>query len=492
MSGQQPISLRTRLVWTPQLGPQKALVDCPLPEVFFGGARGGGKTDGVLGKWALKERRYGQNFNAIMFRRTTVSAEDAIERSKEIYGPLGGKFNEAKLRWRMPNGGRMSFAYLESVSDADEYQGRNVTDGWVEEAGQYPVSAPIDRLFGVLRSTHNVPVQLVLTANPGGAGQHWLRERYGLHPFPNGPKILTRTLPNGDIHRVAVIPSRIRDNQILMARDPGYIGRLHMVGSADLVRAWLDGDWTAIEGAFFDCWSERKHVIRPFEIPADWLRFRSGDWGSAVPFSFGWWAVVSDAFKTQDGTWLPRGRLVRFREWYGMQPGRPNVGLKMHAEKVGEGLAEHESKDSRKPGYGVLDPSAFKEDGGPSIAERIANGSKGIYFRPADNARVPSRGAMGGWDQMRARLMGDNEGRPMLVCFSTFRDSIRTIPVLQHDPDRQEDLNTDAEDHAADDWRYGCMSRPWIAQPKEPERPKIDSGYRTVSLSNKPNDWLQY
>jgi hypothetical protein len=93
-------------------------------------------------------RRYGPNFNAIMFRRTTVSAEDAIERSKEIYGPLGGKFNEAKLRWRMPNGGRMAFAYLESVSDADEYQGRNITDAWVEEAGQYPASAPIDRLSG--------------------------------------------------------------------------------------------------------------------------------------------------------------------------------------------------------------------------------------------------------------------------------------------------------------------------------------------------------
>jgi hypothetical protein len=92
--------------------------------------------------------RYGPNFNAIMFRRTTVSAEDAIERSKEIYGPLGGKFNEAKLRWRMPNGGRMAFAYLESVSDADEYQGRNITDAWVEEAGQYPASAPIDRLSG--------------------------------------------------------------------------------------------------------------------------------------------------------------------------------------------------------------------------------------------------------------------------------------------------------------------------------------------------------
>src|SRR6516165_12514605 len=51
-----------------------------LKEIFFGGTRGGGKTDGVLGKWALKEKRYGSAFNAIMFRKTTVSAEDAIER----------------------------------------------------------------------------------------------------------------------------------------------------------------------------------------------------------------------------------------------------------------------------------------------------------------------------------------------------------------------------------------------------------------------------
>ena len=126
------------LIWAPQPGPQTALIDCPLAEVFYGGARGGGKTDGLLGKWALKEGRYGAAFNAIMFRRTTVAAEDAIERSKEIFGPLGAKYNEAKLRWRMPNGGRVSFAYLDSVDDAQEYQGRNVTDAWVEEAGQYP------------------------------------------------------------------------------------------------------------------------------------------------------------------------------------------------------------------------------------------------------------------------------------------------------------------------------------------------------------------
>src|SRR5262245_50928661 len=108
-------------VWSPQPGPQSAFVRCVSREIFYGGARAGGKTDAVLGKWALKEKRYGHGFNAVMFRRTTVSAEDAIERSRQIYGPLGGQFNEQLLRWRLPNGGRMSFRYLETVTDAAEY-----------------------------------------------------------------------------------------------------------------------------------------------------------------------------------------------------------------------------------------------------------------------------------------------------------------------------------------------------------------------------------
>jgi hypothetical protein len=88
------------------------------------------KTDGVLGKWALKEKHYGSAFNAIMFRKTTVSAEDAIERSREIYEPLGGKFNAGKLRWRMPNGGRVGFGYLATVSaeDAIERSRESTTD----------------------------------------------------------------------------------------------------------------------------------------------------------------------------------------------------------------------------------------------------------------------------------------------------------------------------------------------------------------------------
>lgn len=467
--------------WAPQEGPQYDLCCCPFPEVFFGGARGGGKTDGVLGKWALKEKRYGAAFNAIMFRKTTVSSEDAIERSKEIYEPLGGVYQEQKSRWRMPHGGRVSFRYLESVEDADAYQGRNVTDAWVEEAGQYPDSTPIDRLFGVLRSSKGVPVQLILTANPGGAGQHWLRERYHLHPFPKRPMVLQRKLPDGSYHRFAVIPSRITDNKILMESDPNYKSRLYLVGTVQLVKAWLEGDWTAIEGAFFSEWSEAQHVIDPFAIPKHWMRFRSGDWGSYSPFSLGWWAVVGDDFDLRtpggDVRLLPRGAMVRYREWYGKKGG------KLTAEQVGAGIVRLERDDDRKLDYGVLDPAAFSEDGGPSIAERINNvlfKSKLAGFMEADNKRVTRQtgdaakaGPMGGWDQMRSRLIGTakrlddgavnwSTGRPMLYFFATCGDAIRTIPVLQHDKHRAEDLDTDAEDHAADDVRYACMSRPWI------------------------------
>jgi hypothetical protein len=46
------------------------------------------------------------------------------------------------------------------------------------------------------------------------------------------------------------------------------------------------------------------------------------------------------------------------------------VGLKLHAEEVGKGILEREQGETIS--YGVLDPSAFKEDGGPSIAIALA------------------------------------------------------------------------------------------------------------------------
>lgn len=453
------------LLWAPQPGPQTALVKCPYPEVFYGGARGGGKTDGVLGKYLIKARRIGDKFNAVIFRKEMPNSDDMIERASELFGKAGAKEIGSKNTFRMPDGGRLRFRPLASIQDADKYQGQNLSDACVEEAGLYADPAPIERLWGALRGGGGA--QLLLTGNPGGAGQNWVKHRY-IDPAPNGMVPLIRVLPNGAEHRAIFIPSKVQDNRILLRGDPEYINRLYLVGNEKLVDAWLRGDWSAVEGAFFDCWSQDL-IIKPFPIPEHWPRIVSFDWGSAKPFSVGWWAVVSEDY-LHNGSVLKRGAIVRYREWYGAA--KPNVGLKMTAEAVGQGIQTRspERQAGLCPMDWVADPSIFSQDGGPSIAERMS-----LPWRRADNARVSRRGHIGGWDQMRGRME-----EQMIYTFDTCVDSIRTIPVLQHDDTNTEDLDTEAEDHAADEWRYACMARPFTRSLQE-EKPLIDTREPTLN-----------
>jgi hypothetical protein len=434
----------------------------------------------MIGKNAIKADRYGKSQKGIFFRRELPQLEAAIERTKEIYLPIGWDWGEQKKTFTAPNGATLKFRPLERDSDAEKYQGHNYTDLYFEELTNYPDPKPVNKLRATLRSGAGVPCQFHGTGNPGGPGHHWVKARY-IDPAPHGNVVLLETV-DGELTERVFIPAKVADNPMLLDNDPGYITRLKQSGSAELVRAWLEGDWNAVEGAFFDCWSQEL-VIDPFEIPEHWLRFRSFDWGFASPFSAGWWAVVTDDY-IHKGKRLPRGALVRYREWYGASS--PNVGLRLTVEKIAQGIKERESESIA---YSTADPSMFSEDGGPSLAERMALPKEGkfsgMYWSKADNKRVPRHGAVGGWDQMRDRMVGDE--RPMIYCFSTCADSIRTIPSLPHDPSKAEDLDTNAEDHAADEWRYACMSRPWIrAVPKEPVvetdawgRPKTVESWKT-------------
>lgn len=401
---------------------------------------------------------------------------------------------------RFWNGAKIYLCHCKDEKDIYKYQGAEIHVLLIDELTHftetmYRFLRNRVRMVGITLPPQYVGQfpRILCGANPGNVGHLWVKSTFVTSCIPMEKRLMPAN--EGGMVR-QYIPARLEDNPSMTVDDPGYEKRLEGLGSAALVQAMRWGDWDVIEGAFFDCWDAKRHVVTPFEIPKDWARFRSGDWGSAKPFSFGWWAVVTDDFKTQQGLLLPRGCMVRYREWYGMTPGKANVGLKMHAELVGAGLWTREKADS-KIGYGVLDPAAFSEDGGPSIHERIMKGSGKvlggdgyhIYFRPADNKRTPGRGAMGGWDQMRGRFVGDDDGNPMIVTFSTCLDSIRTIPALQHDPLKPEDLDSDMEDHAADEWRYGCMSRPWAKSNEKPKAKTDQSGYSDKAGDADADNW---
>jgi hypothetical protein len=321
-----------------------------------------------------------------------------------------------------------------------------------------------------------VPTKRIRSAgNPGGPGHLWVKS-YFIDPAPTGRELITD--PETEIERI-FIPSRLIDNAILVANDPTYDKRLLAMGG-HMARALRDGDWNIIEGAFFDRWNMERNVCRPFKVPAHWTRFRAYDHGTAKPFSVGWWAIASEGFVAvtpgHQRLVIPRGAIVRYREWYG-STGEPDVGLKLTAEQIADGIVQREKGD--KLAYGVADPAIFSNHGGPSIAERMFK--RGVNQRRADNKRVPKKGAMSGWDQMRSRIDGDDAG-PQLVVFSTCHDFLRTVPVMQHDADNAEDIDTKMEDHVADEARYACMSRPYVRSDAKP-KPKAPRQMTSVTFA---------
>ena len=425
------------IVWCPQTGPQEALIHCPITLVGYGGARGGGKTDGVLGKFAIKQEQLGVDFNAIFFRKELPQADDLIERAKQIYLPLNAHYQDQKKQFTFPKGGRLRFRPMANDADAEKYQGQNLSDCAIEEAGNYSDPSCIWKLFGALRGRGGG--QILLTFNPGGVGHGWLKELF-IKPAPKGMKVLRKDLPNGAYFEYIYIPSRVHDNQILLARDPEYINRLHMVGSPELVRAWLEGDFEIHEGSYFPEFSSR-HIVAPFNVPKHWPRYLGYDWGYRSPFAAVWGAVSSGRDDRGNEVPYPKGSIIIYREMWGKGVDNVEQANRIAAASVGENPVA------------VADPSIFSHEGGPSINDQFTAvfvKYKHPSFRGADNDRIS------GWSQIRQRLIAKP---PLLYIFTSCPYLLETLPSMSIDKRNPEDMDTSGNDHAVDALRYLCKAR---------------------------------
>jgi len=457
-------------------------------ELLYGGAAGGGKSH-LMRVLSILWCSIIPGLQVYLFRRIRGDLE-----KNHIEGPSGyrallapwvisGLVQIVEEEIRFWNGSKIYLCHCKDEKDRFKYQGAEIHVLLIDELTHFT-----DVIYRFLRNRVRmvgitVPAEwegcfprIICGSNPGGIGHQFVKTTF----IDDASPMELRRMPDNEGGMLRqYIPALLEDNPSMAEDDPSYEARLMGLGSKALVEAMRFGNWDVVEGAFFDCWSA-KNVIRPFKVPDHWTKFRSFDWGSAKPFSVGWWAVVQDDFKL-DGVVLPRGALVRYREWYGCAKDEngatiPDKGLKLTVEKVAEGILEREGDEIID--YGVADTSIFDEDGGPSQAERM--GDKGVYWIKADKRRIP------GWDQCRQRIEGEH-GRPMAYWFNTCTDSIRTIPSLQHDERKPEDLDTSQEDHAADEVRYGFMSRPWT---KEVEEAKpTDRWDRAFNEDDEEDSW---
>jgi hypothetical protein len=454
-----------------KLHPKQGIAfDTPATEVLYGGSAGSGKSY-LIRAAAISWCGMIPGLQVYLFRRLREDlVKNHVEGPKGLRAMLGpwataGFCDLVGDEIRFWNGSKIYLCHVKDEKDRFKYLGAEIHCLLIDELTTFT-----ETIYRFLRSRVRmvgltVPKELegrfpriLCASNPGNVGHHWVKAAF-IDPRPE-MKIERTSAREGGMLR-QFIPARLKDNPAMMQDDPGYEGKLEGLGSPALVKAMLHGNWNVVAGAFFPEWNYDKHVIAPCELPTYWYRFRSFDWGSARPFSCGWWAVSDGELPT-----FPRGALIRYRDWYGAardQDGNtiPNEGLRMTAEEVADGIRWREADDlnGRRTMGGVADPSIFAESGGPSIAERMA--ARKVFWRPADNSRVPKAGAIGGWDQLRSRLKGDGD-RPAIYFFDTCRDAIRTLPVLQHDMDRPEDASSEGEDHACDEIRYACLSRPYM------------------------------
>lgn len=236
---------------------------------MYGGARGGGKTDGLLGDWIQHWRTFGKYTRGIIFRRTYDELDEVQARAEELYKPMGAEYLAGKRTWHMPDGAPLKMRHLSRDADASHYQGHSYTFVGIDEAGNFASESPIDKINGTLRSKHGIPCVSRLTANPGGPGHSWLKARY-IDPAPP----MTPHLDEISGQQRIYIPSRLQDNQLLIQNDPNYVKRLKGSGPAWLVSAWLNGDWNATpEGGIVKAEWFRRYTVAPssyYQIVQSW------------------------------------------------------------------------------------------------------------------------------------------------------------------------------------------------------------------------------
>lgn len=462
--------VQREVVFAPNPGPQTEFLAASEQEVLYGGAAGGGKSFGLL----ADPMRYfhNPNFNGLILRRTNDELRELIWKSQELYPKAfpGAKWAEKKSQWTLPSGAKLWLTYLEREDDVRRYQGLAFSYIAFDELTQHPTPFAWDYMRSRLRTTDpDLPIFMRATTNPGGAGHGWVKQMF-IDPAPANHAFVATDLNSGEpleypeghakagqpLFKRRFIPASLIDNPYLMEGGQYEANLLSLPENQR--RQLLEGDWAVADGAAFPEFRQSVHVVEPFEIPHNWVRFRSADYGYSSWSAVHWYAI-DPAYET----------LIVYRELYVSKHTGKDLGRAVMDAEVGDGIK-----------FGILDSSCWHNRGqiGPSIAEEMI--TMGCRWRPSDRT---AGARVAGKNQLHERLKVDEvTEQPGIVFFNTCRQIIADLPVIPSCPKGSDDIDQRyASDHTYDSLRYGLMSRPRSLSP-------FDMGRGVPQKTYKPSD----
>ena len=368
-------------------------------QVGFGGARGPGKSHASFAQLALDDCRRVPGLKALYLRLSAKQAREQFDDLRRtVLKRVPHRFIRSEGLLTFPNGSRIYTGHFRTENDVDQYLGIEYDVILIEEA-----TTLSDLKYKALRDSNrtskNFRPRIYTTANPGGIGHVWYKNRF-VDPSRTHQELDTR-----------FIFARIEDNAVI---DPDYRRKLEE-NTGWKLRAHRFGDWEIAAGQFLDNFRYDLHVIEPFPIPSEWHFFMGMDYGYKHPTVFLLLAVDGDDNvyvldeHVQNG-WLPQ----------------------QHAKSVNAMIERNGAHRSvRYHIYAGADVFAQKSQF--TIADTYLD--EGLSFTPADTDRIQ------GAHELRTRLGNPDAGiPPSLFIFNRCRNLIECLPNLQNDPKNPEDV----------------------------------------------------
>lgn len=403
--------------------------------VFYGGARGGGKSWLALAAavWACLKH---PGIVVTAIRETYPELYDVFISKLPVLFPenvFNYYYREKYKEAIFSNGSRLVFRSVGSVKDAKKIQGTEAQFMIIDEAPNFHLDV-LRLLWGSVRKSDilkEFESTILMTGNPGGISDHWFKTHFvDINYTFWTPQEMEQGLS------FVFVPAKLWDNTHI--DQEAYASRLMLQGDAKR-RAWLEGDWDVFEGQFFEEWSPEVHIIDPFMIPQDWQRVIGLDLG------------YTESHPT-------------VAEWVAQDP--ITFDLYVYQEYAAWGVVEQYITDMKAL---IEDNVNYVIFGDPSMFDRSRRNNwsdespanmflrEGLPIIPANNDRI------NGWRMLKQWMHWSPNRPPKLKIFSTCEQLIRTLPTLRYNSTmrtdvKREDLDTKMADDAVDALRYAVVS----------------------------------